>query len=228
MRKSEGVVDHKLAFERIISKRVGLLCVGLLSVAMMSCGKQDAGIAPASLTNPSLEQQETEAPVSTGSEVASLEKDSVSSVGEIETSHDEGLRLAFAGMKTEAGSMRFKVYDWELEQEAWVSEGEDYRGYAVVGLDPSGKDVLVLERNEYWFVYPLEHLQLDSGMRGEKPKILMASDIPEGVSIMDYITANTEPLNPPDMPPDLQPGPVVDMDALIAGQTAVNSKPDGM
>lgn len=228
MRKTEGVVDHKLAFERIISILVGLLCVGVLSVAVMSCGKQDAGIAPDPLSNPSLEQQETETPVSTESEEAPLEKDSVSSVGEIETSHDEGLRLAFAGMKTEEGSMRFKVYDWELKQEAWVSEGEDYRGYAVVGLDPSGKDVLVLERNEYWFVYPLEHLQLDSGMRGEKPKILMASDIPEGVSIMDYITANTEPLNPPDMPPDLQPGPVVDMDALIAGQTAVNSKPDGM
>lgn len=193
-------------------------------MALMSCGKQEAPVPPEPEIMPSPEMK-----VSPPSEVGTMPVvDPVSKIEDSSASDEEGLRLAFAGMKTEGGDLRFKVFDWESSQETWVSKGDDYRGYKVVGLDPSGKDVLVLERNDYWFIYPLERLQLDSGNRGEKPKVLMFADVPEGVSIMDYIAANTEPLNPPDMPVDPSPAPVVDVDALIAGQAPVNADPDEM
>jgi len=224
MRKSIGAGNQGADFQEFINKRVCLLSVGLLSMSLISCAKKEVP-APSESGIKSSPEMKVSFPSEVGTKPA---VDTVSMIDDFSRSDEEGLRLAFSGMKTEGGDPRFKVYDWELEQEAWVSKGEDYRGYKVVGLDPSGKDVLVLEKDAYWFVYPLEHLQLDNGKRGEKPKILMFADIPEGVSIMDYIAENTEPLNPSEMPVDLNPGPVEDMDALIEAQTPVNPKSDEM
>lgn len=126
----------------------------------------------------------------------------------------ESVKLSFCGLSGSGDTGKYKLYDWEQSLEVWVEKGESYRGFRVVGLDDSaGKETLVLESGEFWYLYPLEALKLREPYTGPKVSVLHASDIPEGVSIMDYVIEHTEPLNPGVMPDDLPVlNPDVNMD----------------
>lgn len=163
-----------------------------------------------------------------GSETHSSREDSGSGNDLINEDADDidGLKVSFCGLVTSEEGARFKLYDWARDEEFWVRVGDEREGYRVVGLDPNSKaETLVLERGEYWFVYPLENVT-PRGRTREKPKVLLASEIPEGVSIMDYTSEHVEPMNPSGMPSDMPVvNPYIDMDRLFLGGNTGDTMP---
>jgi len=110
--------------------------------------------------------------------------------------------ISFCGYFKLEDEQRFKIYDWESNEIQWLHVGDIYRGFGVVGLnDASDMRELVLEKDEFYYQYPYENLQLDRKLSdGSRVEILSAKDVPEGVDLMEYISTHTKPLNEWEMP----------------------------
>lgn len=138
---------------------------------------------------------------------------------------EKGISVSYCAVMGVEANTRFKLYDWDTGDSVWVRKGDDYRGYRVVGLDPdTEEDNLLLERGEYWYSYPLE--LLDLGKPRRKPTVIPASEIPEGVDIMDYLESHAEPLNQDGMPENMpEINPYVDMDAAVRDSGSGDTMP---
>jgi hypothetical protein len=129
---------------------------------------------------------------------------SVNTVPPRDTESVPALSVSFCGIRTLQGQQEFKLFDWDTETDHWVKSGEAYRGFEVVGYDKD-QNALVLEASGYWYLHPLENLTRSTNKnQPERSQLIMASDIPEGVDVMDYISKHAEPLNPDDMPENME------------------------
>ncbi len=110
--------------------------------------------------------------------------------------------ISFCGYFKLENEQRFKIYDWDSNEVQWLYVGDTYRGFGVVGLnDASDVRELVLEKDEFYYQYAFENLQLDrKPSDGTRVEILSAKDVPEGADLMEYISTHTKPLNEWEMP----------------------------
>lgn len=115
---------------------------------------------------------------------------------------DSDLKISFCGIRTQNNIQFFKIYDWDRGTEEWLPLGSMYQGFQIVGIDES-TDALILSKSGYWYLYQLENMKLSSSSTtGSRPRVILSSDIPDGLSVMDYILNNTEPLNSSEMQVD--------------------------